>query len=211
MPLNRPAVICAGALFATTALAQGGFPADPARGQQIAAQVCAACHAADGNSTQPANPVLAGQHAEYTLKQLANFKAQNGKPAERSNPVMAGMVTSLSAEDLSSLAAYFQIQQPAARAARDVSLVKIGQAIYRGGILSKSVAACTACHGPTGAGVPAQFPRIAGQFAEYTAAQLRAFRSGERANDPNRMMRSVAERLSDAEIAAVAEYIAGLR
>ena len=211
MLFSRLLAHCAGALLATTALAQGGAPADPSRGQQIATQVCAACHAADGNSTQPANPVLAGQHAEYTLKQLTNFKTQNGKPADRSNPVMAGMVANLSAEDLSSLAAYFQMQKPAARAARDAALVKLGQAIYRGGILSKNVAACSACHGPSGAGIPAQIPRIAGQFAEYTAAQLRAFRSGERANDPNRMMRLVAERLSDAEIAAVAEYSAGLR
>jgi cytochrome c553 len=197
------------ALFATVSLAQG--EPDLVKAQQLASQVCAACHAADGNSAQPANPVLAGQHAEYTLKQLTNFKPQDSKAAERPNPIMAGMVANLSAEDMSSLAAYFQMQKPAPRAARDAALVKAGQAIYRGGILSKSVAACTACHGPSGAGVPAQFPRIAGQFPEYTAAQLRAFRSGERANDPNRMMRAIAERLSDREIAEVAEYISGLR
>lgn len=198
-----------GALFATASLAQG--EPDLAKAQQLASQVCAACHAADGNSAQPANPVLAGQHAEYTLKQLTNFKPQDGKPAERPSAIMAGMVANLSAEDMGSLAAYFQTQKPAPRAARDAALVKAGQAIYRGGILSKNVAACTACHGPSGAGVPAQFPRIAGQFAEYTAAQLRAFRAGERANDPNRMMRAIAERLSDREIAEVAEYISGLR
>jgi cytochrome c553 len=202
---------CWGALFATATLAQGTPEPDVAKGQQIAAQVCAACHAPDGNSAQPANPVLAGQHAEYTLKQLSNFKPQEGKPAARPNAIMAGMVANLSAEDMSSLASYFQAQKPAPRAARNPELIKLGQAIYRGGILSRNIAACTACHGPGGAGVPAQFPRIAGQFAEYTAAQLRAFRSGERANDPNRMMRAVAERLSDREIAAVAEYISGLR
>jgi cytochrome c553 len=200
-----------GALFATAAFAQGLPEADVSKGQQLATQVCSACHAADGNSAQPANPVLAGQHAEYTFKQLSNFKPQNGKLAERPNAVMAGMVANLSVEDMSSLAAYFQMQKPAPRAARDADLVKLGQAIYRGGILSRNVAACTACHGPSGAGVPAQFPRIAGQFAEYTAAQLRAFRSGERVNDSNRMMRAIAERLSDREIAAVAEYISGLR
>lgn len=200
-----------GALFATATLAQGLPEADVSKGQQLAAQTCAACHAADGNSAQAANPVLAGQHAEYTFKQLSNFKPQNGKPAERPNAIMAGMVANLSAEDMSSLAAYFQAQKPAPRAARDADLVKLGQGIYRGGILSRNVAACSACHGPSGAGVPAQFPRIAGQFAEYTAAQLRAFRAGERVNDPNRMMRAVAERLSDREIAAVAEYISGLR
>jgi len=193
------------------ALAQGLSNADPAKAQSIANQVCAACHAADGNSMQPANPVLAGQHAEYTLKQLVNFKPQGGKSAERSNAVMAGMVASLSEEDMRNLAAYYGIQKPKPKAARDAELVKLGQAIYRGGILSKNVAACTACHGPNGAGVPAQFPRLAGQFTEYMTAQLRAFRSGERANDQNRMMRAVAEKLSDREIAAVAEYIAGLR
>ncbi len=210
MPFRRLLPYC-GTLFAAAALAQGLPEADVSRGQQLATQVCAACHAADGNSAQSANPVLAGQHAEYTFKQLSNFKPQDGKPAERLNPIMAGMVANLSAEDMSSLAAYFQAQKPAPRAARDAALVKLGQAIYRGGILSRNVAACTACHGPGGAGVPAQFPRVAGQFAEYTAAQLRAFRSGERANDPNRMMRAVAERLSDREIAAVAEYLSGLR
>ena len=200
-----------GVFFATAALAQGLPEADVARGQQIATQVCAACHAPDGNSVQSANPVLAGQHAESTFKQLANFKPQEGKAAARRSDIMAGMVANLSAEDMSSLAAYFQAQKPAPRAARDAGLVKLGQEIYRGGVLSKNVAACTACHGPGGAGVPAQFPRVAGQFAEYTTAQLRAFRSGERANDPNRMMRGIAERLSDREIAAVAEYISGLR
>jgi cytochrome c553 len=201
--------LVAGTLVSSAA-AQSLPKADLSKAQQLANQVCAACHAADGNSVQPANPVLAGQHAEYTLKQLANFKPQDGKPAERSNAVMAGMVASLSTEDMSGLSAFFETQKPAPRAARDPGLVKLGRAIYRGGILSKNVAACTACHGPNGAGVPAQFPRLAGQFANYTSAQLRAFRAGERANDPNRMMRAVAEKLSDGEIAAVAEYISGL-
>ena len=124
---------------------------------------------------------------------------------------MAGMVANLSAEDMRNLAEYFETQKPRPRAARDPELVKLGQAIYRGGIASKSVAACTACHGPNGAGVPVQYPRLAGQFSEYTAAQLRAFRAGERVNDPNRTMRAIAEKLSDREIAAVAEYISGLR
>lgn len=203
--------LIASTLVLPSAAAQGLASADPAKGQQIVAQVCAACHATDGNSAAPPNPVLAGQHADYTLKQLMNFKAQDGKPAERSNPVMGGMVANLSPADMANLAAYFEAQKPRPRAARDPALVKLGQTIYRGGILSKNVAACTACHGPNGAGMPAQFPRIAGQLAEYTAAQLRAFRSGERSNDPNRMMRAIAARLSDQEIAAVAEYISGLR
>ena len=201
----------AGTFVPAVALAQGLPQADPLQARQLVTQICAACHAEDGNSTLPANPVLAGQHADYTLKQLINFRPRDGKPAERPNAVMAGMVASLSAGDLRNLAAYFEVQKPGPRVARDPELAKLGQAIYRGGILAKNVAACTACHGPNGSGIPAQVPRLAGQFADYTSAQLRAFRAGERANDPNRMMRAVAERLSDREIAAVAEYIAGLR
>jgi cytochrome c553 len=201
----------AGGVLATLAHAQPLAKPDPAKARKIAAEVCAACHAADGNSTQAANPVLAGQHADYTFKQLLDFKPQAGKPAARQNAVMAGMVANLDVEDMRALALYFEGQQPRMRAARDPELVKLGQAIYRGGILAKNVAACSACHGPNGAGVPAQFPRLAGQHPEYTAAQLKAFRSGERANDPNRMMRAVAERLSDREIAALAEYLSGLR
>lgn len=201
----------AGAFFAMSVLAQGVPAVDLANAQQLASQVCAACHAPDGNSAQPPNPVLAGQHAEYTLKQLMNFKPRQGGPAERPNPVMGGMVGNLSSDEMRSLAAYFERQKPKPRAARDPDLVRLGQAIYRGGILARNVAACSACHGPGGAGTPAQFPRLAGQLAEYTTAQLRAFRSGERANDANRMMRAVAEKLSDREIAALAEYISGLR
>jgi cytochrome c553 len=210
MNFRWPVVLLAGTLISPATSAQGA-QADLARGQQVATQVCAACHAVDGNSVIAANPVLAGQHADYTLKQLMNFKPQGGKPAERPNAVMAGMTAALSADDMRNVAAYFEGQKPKPRAARDPELVKQGQAIYRGGILSKNVAACTACHGPNGAGMPAQFPRLAGQYAEYTAAQLKAFRAGERANDPNRTMRATAEKLSDREIAAVAEYIAGLR
>jgi len=200
----------AGALVLALAL-DARAQADPAQARDLVLKVCASCHSEDGNSTLSANPVLAGQHADYTLKQLQNFRPRDGKPAERPNAVMAGMVANLSADDLRNLAAYFEQQKPRLRAARDPDLVRLGQAIYRGGIPAKSVAACTACHGPNGSGIPAQFPRLAGQFAEYTSAQLRAFRGGERANDPNRMMRAVAEKLSDREIAAVSEYIAGLR
>ena len=201
----------AGTLLTAAAKAQPISQAEISKAQKLATQVCAACHAVDGNSAQPANPVLAGQHAAYTLKQLMNFRSENGKAAERSNPVMAGMAANLSPEDMRELAAYYGRQKPMPRAARDPQLVKQGEAIYRGGVLSRNVPACGACHGPNGAGVPAQFPRLAGQFAEYTSAQLRAFRAGERVNDPNRMMRAVAEKLSDTEIAAVSEYISGLR
>ncbi len=203
--------LVAGTLVPAWALAQAIPKADPSRAQQLVDQICASCHAADGNSALSVNPVLAGQHADYTLKQLMNFRSLDGKPAERINAVMAGMVASLSAGDMRNLAAYFEAQKRKPRVARNPDLARIGQAIYRGGILAKNVAACAGCHGPNGTGMPAQFPRLAGQFPEYTTAQLRAFRSGERANDPNRMMRAVAEKLSDREIAALAEYIAGLR
>ena len=211
MNVRWPAMLLVGVLFSPAAARQGLAAADPSKTQAVVTQVCAACHAADGNSTQAANPVLAGQHADYTFKQLMNFKPQGGKPAERPSAVMAGMVANLSAGDMRNLAAYFEIQKRKPRAARDPELVKLGRAIYRGGVLTKNVAACAACHGPNGAGMPAQFPQLAGQFADYTAAQLKAFRSGERANDLNRTMRAVAEKLSDKEIAAVAEYISGLR
>ena len=211
MNYRWPVMLLAGTLFTPAVTAQGLAKADLAGAQQIVTRVCAACHAADGNSTLAVNPVLAGQHAEYTQKQLMNFRPQDGKPAERPNAVMAGMTANLSTDDLRNLAAYFAQQKPKPRMARDPELVKLGQVVYRGGILAKNVAACTSCHGPNGAGVPAQYPRLAGQFPEYVAAQLKAFRTGERANDPNRTMRAVAEKLSDREIAAVAEYIAGLR
>lgn len=205
-----PALL-ASALCATSALAQGVVKGDPAKAQQLVTQVCAACHGADGNSAAAVNPSLAGQHPEYTAKQLADFKSQGGKPAARPNAVMAGMVGNLSADDMNNLAAYFAAQKPKPRSARDPELVKLGQSIYRGGVLAKGVAACASCHAPNGAGIPAQYPRISGQHAEYTASQLKAFRSGERANDANRMMRMTAAKLTDREIAAVSEYVAGLR
>jgi len=203
--------LVAGTLIPALALAQAPPKPDPTQARQLVDQICASCHAVDGTSTLSVNPILAGQHADYILKQLMNFRSLDGKPAERSNAVMAGMVASLSAVDMRNLAAYFEAQKRKPRVARDPELARLGQAIYRGGILAKNVAACTACHGPNGTGMPAQFPRLAGQFPEYTTAQLRAFRSGERTNDPNRMMRAVAEKLSDREVAALAEYIAGLR
>jgi len=180
---------------------------DAARGQKIAAQVCAACHGADGNSAIAANPHLAGQHPEYLAKQLSDFKANK----ERKNPVMMGMATPLSNEDMRDVAAYYAGQKPKGGAAKNKDLVGAGQKIYRAGNAATGVPACAACHGPNGAGIPAQYPRLSGQFADYTAAQLKAFRAGERVNDANQMMRMVAARMTDAEIAAVAEYIAGLR
>jgi cytochrome c553 len=204
--LATAAVAVAPQLFA-----QSVVKGDAAKGAEIAGKVCAACHGPDGNSPLAANPNLAAQHVEYLYKQLGDFKGRNGKPAERNNAVMAGMAAPLSDDDMKNVAAHYAAQKARPRAGRDASLVKEGELIYRSGIAAKSVAACASCHSPNGAGLPAQFPRVGGQHAEYTAAQLKAFRASERKNDPNSMMRMVAAKLSEREIAAVSEFIAGLR
>ena len=180
---------------------------DPVNGQKIATQVCAACHGVDGNSAAPANPHLAAQHAEYLAKQLRDFKANK----DRKNAIMYGFAAPLSATDMRDLAAHYAAQKPRLGAAQDKELVALGQKLYRGGNPATGVPACAACHGPNGSGIPSQYPRLAGQFAEYTAAQMRAFRSAERANDGNQIMRTIAARMTDQEVAAVAQYAAGLR
>jgi cytochrome c553 len=184
---------------------------DAAKGESIAKQVCAACHAADGNSPAPANPKIAGQIPEYLHKQLQDFKPQGGKKPARESPVMMGMVANLSEADMKGLAAYYAGQRLRPAAAADKDLVQAGQKLWRGGNLATGVPACAGCHGPTGAGMPAQYPRLGGQFAEYVVAQLKAFQEGRRANDTNAVMRGVAAHLTEREIRAVAEYAAGLR
>ncbi|MBK9220249.1 MAG: hypothetical protein RJA63_1310 [Pseudomonadota bacterium] len=184
---------------------------DPAKAKQTAEQVCAACHLADGNSTNPQYPKLAGQHQEYLLKQLRNFKSVGGKPVERNNAVMLGMATPLTDDDMKGLAVYFSQQKLKPDAAKNKETLMLGQKLWRAGDASKGLPACAGCHGPNGLGIPAQYPRLQGQFAEYVEAQLKSFRLGERANDPNGMMRAVASRMTDAEIKAVADYTAGLR
>ena len=178
---------------------------DPAKAQAIVNQVCAACHGVDGNSPLSANPSLAGQHSEYLLKQLTEFRS-----GARSNPVMTGMVANLSPDDMRNLAAYYSAQIPKQMGAKDKDLVAQGRKLYRGGNPSNNVAACAGCHSPNGSGIPAQYPRLASQHADYVAAQLKSFRAGDRANDPNQMMRATAIKLTDKEIAALAEYISGL-
>jgi cytochrome c553 len=200
--------VIAGMLLAAFGMAQAcaaPFAGDPAKGQATAG-VCAACHGADGNSLVPVNPSLAGQHPEYIFKQLRNFKS-----TERKNPIMNGIAATLSDEQMRDVAAYYASQKPKLGATADLKLATAGQRLYKGGNAKSGVAACAGCHSPTGAGIPAQFPRVKGQHAPYTVAQLQAFRAGERANDPNAMMRSVAAKLTDAEMAAVAEYIASLK
>jgi cytochrome c553 len=194
----------------TIAVATLSFPAhafdgDAAKGQG-ASSTCAACHGPDGNSAIPTNPVLAGQHPEYLYKQLKNYKS-----GERTNPIMSAQVANLTDEDLRNLAAYFSNQKPRTAAASNASLVTAGRNLYRAGNGANGVAACSGCHSPNGAGIPIQYPRLKGQHKDYTVAQLKAFRAGERANDPNAVMRGVAARLSDQEMHALAEYIAGLK
>jgi cytochrome c553 len=165
---------------------------------------CAACHGADGNSGVPANPKLAQQHPEYLMKELNDFKA-----GKRANPIMMPMASQLSDADIRNIAYWAGSQKAKPGFAKDKALVQLGEQIYRGGITSKQVPACAGCHGPSGAGIPAQYPRLSGQHADYTAAQLLNFQNGTRKNSPQ--MADVAAKLSDREIKAVADYIAGLR
>lgn len=176
---------------------------DVAKGEASAA-VCIACHTADGSRGTPANPILAGQHPEYLVKQLEQFKK-----GERKNAIMQGMAATLSPDDMRNVAAFYAGKQAKPGFAKQKALVATGEKIYRGGIAAKGVPACSACHGPAGSGIPAQYPRLNGQHADYTEAQLTAFRSGARAN--NAQMMAIASRLSDTEIKAVSDYIAGLR
>lgn len=182
------------------------------RGKAIAAQVCASCHGADGNSASGGFPKLAGQHPEYLVKQLNDFKAQPGaKRPARNNAVMVGFASALTEQDMRNVAAYYASQAPKLGVAHDASTVPVGQKIYRGGITEKGVPACARCHGPTGLGIPAQYPRLSGQWADYTVAQLNAFQQGAGARNNNEPMHQIASRLSEGEIKAVADYIAGLR
>lgn len=176
---------------------------DDAR-KQIVENVCAACHGADGNSAITLNPKLAGQHPEYLLKQLKNFKE-----GTRANAVMSGMVANLTPEDMQNLASYFAEQKQTLAKAKTNGKGSLGEKIYRGGIAKTNVPACAACHGANGSGIPKQFPRLAGQHADYTYQQLKTFRTGERANAP--MMMVIATKMTDAEMQAVADYMQGLR
>ncbi len=178
---------------------------DAKAGQPLTA-ICAACHGADGNSMAPNFPKLAGQGEEYLLKQMADIKA-----GSRQVPEMTGLLNNLSDQDMANVAAYFASQKVAPGAAKP-ELAELGATIYIAGIADKGVPACQACHSPTGSGnTLARFPHLGGQHATYTETQLKNFRIGARNNDPSMMMRDVAARMSDAEIAAVASYIQGLR
>lgn len=179
--------------------------ADAVNGQKLSV-TCAACHGADGNSVNPEWPKLAGQHASYIEKQLHDFRAD-----KRADPLMSAQAKGIKSDsDIADLAAYFASKSTKLGSANK-DKVALGQAIYRGGNLVSGVAACSGCHGPTGVGnAPAKFPRISGQQKKYVIKQLKNFRAGARNNDTGKMMRNVAAKMTDAEIEAVAEYIAGL-
>lgn len=177
---------------------------DPAKGEAIATQVCSACHTFDGSRGVPANPILQNQHPEYLAKQLADYKA-----GARDNAIMKGFASTLSAEDMKNVAAFYASKIPKPGFAKNEESLVLGEQIYRGGIANRNIPACAGCHSPSGAGIPSQYPRLGGQHSDYTEAQLIAFRSGARAN--NLAMAGVAAKLNDREIKALADYIAGLR
>jgi cytochrome c553 len=198
--LTLAAAACAPAFANTPAPA---FKADPAKGQALSA-TCQACHAADGTRGLPANPILQGQHPEYLGKQLTEFKS-----GKRNNAIMKGMAATLSEEDMKHVAAFYASKQAKPGFAKNKDTVALGEKIYRGGIAERQVPACAGCHSPNGAGIPAQYPRLAGQHPDYTEAQLNAFRSGLRTNSAQ--MTVIAGKLNDREIKAVADYLTGLR
>ncbi len=204
--LTTAAVVALTALGSSAAWAAkpAAAPApDLAKGQATAA-VCSACHTVDGSRGSPANPILAGQHPEYLVKQLQEFKS-----GKRKNAVMAGFAATLSDDDMRNVAAFYASKTAKPGAAKDKDLAALGEKIYRGGIADRNVPACAACHSPNGAGIPSQYPRVGGQHADYTEAQLLAFRVGARGN--SLQMTQVAAKMNDREIKAVSDYIAGLR
>lgn len=210
MPAGRLAAGLTGVLVnlmlagaAQAAAAPAGFKPDLAKGQAISA-TCQACHTADGSRGLPTNPILAGQHPEYLYKQLVEYKS-----GKRKNAIMAGFAAMLSDEDMRHVAAFYASKPPVQGFAQNKETIELGERIWRGGIIAKGVPACSGCHSPNGAGIPAQYPRMGGQHAEYTALQLANFASGERAN--NAQMSSIASKMSAAEMKAVADYAAGLR
>lgn len=195
-----------GAAFAMLGTSVPTFAAGDAAAGQAKTQVCMACHGPDGNSMVAQFPKLAGQHADYIAKQLADYKS-----GKRSDPTMMGMAAALSEQDMADLGAYYASQK-INPATYDESKLKLGEAVYKGGNLATNVPACQACHAPNGHGnAPANFPSLASQHVDYTVKQLKAFREGARANDNGKMMRNAVLRMTNEEIEAVAHYIASLK
>lgn len=198
--------------FGLTATSQASSISGDAEAGKAKSATCAACHSADGNSVIPANPKLAGQSAEYLFKQLQDFKlgVSSGGKEGRPNAIMGGMVAALSEQDMKDLAVYFSSQETSAGAAAEDAIAK-GQQLYRAGDAERGLTACTACHLANGAGMPlAGFPKLSGQHPDYVAAQLKAFRDGQRTNDLNGMMGTIASKLTDKDIELLSQYVSGL-
>jgi cytochrome c553 len=203
-----PRLLCT---LAATLTGIGAFAAEPAasapepaKGAAISTAVCAACHTNDGSRGSPANPIIQGQHPDYLVKQLVEFKA-----GKRESAIMRGMATPLSEADMKNVAAFYASKQAKPGFAKNKDLVTLGEKIYRGGVADRRIPACSGCHSPNGAGIPAQYPRLGGQHADYVQAQLVAFRAGTRQNNP--VMAGIAANLNDREIKALSDYVAGLR
>lgn len=205
------AIAAVGLAIPLTAISQDQVAAKPdmKRGQEIANSICAACHGADGNSTIATNPKLSGQDTAYLLKQLDDYARPPSEKGARVNSIMSGILGGISTADRLHVSAFYAGQPHKPGAARNRETLELGQRIFRAGVPERGVPACSGCHSPSGAGIPAQYPRLAGQHAEYTVAQLKAFHDGTRRN--NVPMAQIAARLTDAEMNAVADYAAGLR
>jgi cytochrome c553 len=214
MSITKPLNAIVALLFLATSAVFAQADKDPnyVKGQALAG-VCAGCHGADGYSSVPLQPSLAGMAWQYTARQLKHFKT-----GQRDNAIMKGFAANLSDADMKALGVYYAAQKPRSVGTKDVVLAKTAETLYRAGDAARSIPACAGCHSPSGAGIPAQYPRIGGQHAEYTLAQLTAFKSGARGkatkedSHPNgKMMMTIAAKLTDAEIKALAEYTAGLK
>ncbi len=202
--MKSPLALLLIAAFTAPVLAADAAKPDLAKGQTLSTQVCAACHTADGSRGSPANPIIAGQHADYLVKQLSEFKS-----GKRNNPIMKGFASTLSDADIASVAAFYASKPTKPGFAKNKDSLALGEKIYRGGIANKQVPACAGCHSPSGAGIPAQYPRLGGQHGDYAEAQLVAFRAGARNNSAP--MVAIAANMNDREIKAVSDYMAGLR
>jgi cytochrome c553 len=192
------------ASFAHAQAARSDSVPNFARGEQIYMQMCMACHGVAGNSTMAENPSLAGQLPEYLIKQLRDYKS-----GKRQNAIMSGFAAALTDDDKRDVSHWLARQTPAPNYARNPELVREGERIWRAGLADRNIASCMACHGPAGRGMPALSPRLAGQHARYTADQMKQFRTGARANSPE--MARIARHMTDREILAVSDFIAGLR
>ena len=185
------------------------YASDAKKGAALAQGLCAACHASDGNSVIPSNPILAGQHYSYLKNQLNYFQVKEGESkAKRENAVMLGIASGLSSDDIDNLSAYYSQQKIKPSYASNIELAKAGEVVYKAGDDVRGIPSCSSCHGPRGLGVPGQFPRISGQHATYTASTLKSYKNGSRAN--NNQMMEISSRLTEGQINALAEYLAGL-